>query len=134
MVKTRRIPILFLPIPLLALLGSCGEPQSETRVVSLQPPVSVETVPAETEDWPLLYEATGTVRARTSAVIAAKWMGYVREVGVQTGDRVHEGQLLLSLDARDLDAGSKRAEAARDEVQAAIPEADSAVAAAKANL
>jgi RND family efflux transporter MFP subunit len=61
-------------------------------------------------------------------------MGYVREVKVQTGDRVREGQLLLGLDTRDLDISSRRAEAAREEIRSAVPEADSAVAAAKAKL
>jgi RND family efflux transporter MFP subunit len=61
-------------------------------------------------------------------------MGYVREVKVQIGDHVREGQLLVTLDPRDLDVSSRRAESAREEVRAGIPEADSAVAAAKANL
>jgi len=61
-------------------------------------------------------------------------MGYVREVKVQAGDRVREGQPLVMLDTRDLDVSSRRAEAARDEVRTAVPEADGAVAAAKANL
>jgi RND family efflux transporter MFP subunit len=61
-------------------------------------------------------------------------MGYVREVKVQTGDRVREGQLLVTLDTRDLDISSRRAEAAREEVRTAVPEADSAVEGAKANL
>jgi multidrug efflux system membrane fusion protein len=94
----------------------------------------VSTVTAATETWPSNYEATGTVRARTSAVISAKLMGYVREVKVQAGDRVREGQLLVTLDTRDLDVSSRRAEAAREEVRSSVPEADSAVAAAKANL
>ncbi len=50
------------------------------------------------------------------------------------GDHVREGQLLVTLDPRDLDVSSRRAESAREEVRAGIPEADSAVAAAKANL
>jgi RND family efflux transporter MFP subunit len=82
----------------------------------------------------LTYEATGTVRARTSSVISAKLMGYVREVKVQAGDRVREGQLLVTLDTRDLDVSSRRAEAAREEVRSGVPESDSAVAAAQANL
>jgi RND family efflux transporter MFP subunit len=61
-------------------------------------------------------------------------MGYVREVKVQTGDRVREGQLLVTLDTRDLDISSRRAEAAREEVRTAVPEAASAVEGAKANL
>jgi RND family efflux transporter MFP subunit len=53
---------------------------------------------------------------------------------VQTGDHVREGQLLVTLDTRDLDISSRRAEAAREEVRTAVPEADGAVEGAKANL
>jgi RND family efflux transporter MFP subunit len=91
-------------------------------------------VTAAKQEWPSIYEASGTVRARTSAVIAAKLTGYVREVKVQTGDRVRAGQSLITLDARDLDVNARRAEAALEEVRSSIPEADGAVAGAKANL
>ena len=101
---------------------------------SQAPPVTVRIVTVAEQQIPSIYEATGTVRARTSAVIAAKLLGYVREIKVQTGDRVKEGQLLVTLDARDLDVNSRKAEAALDEVRSSIPEADSAVTGAKANL
>ena len=125
--------ILFL-IPLVIWLAGCDvshEPESATPGV---PSIAVSVMTPAVQQWPAIYEATGTVRARTSATIAAKWMGYVREVKVQVGDRVREGQLLVVLDARDLDASASRAGAAREEVRSGIPEADSAVAAAKANL
>jgi RND family efflux transporter MFP subunit len=125
---------LLLPIPFVMWLAGCGESPREKSSASSVPAVAVSTVTAATETWPSIYEATGTVRARISAVISAKLMGYVREVKVQTGDRVREGQLLVTLDTRDLDVSSRRAEAAREEVRTAVPEADSAVAAAKANL
>ena len=125
---------LLIPIPLVMWLARCGEAPKEKPAASAAPAIAVPTVTAATGTWPSLYEATGTVRARTSSVISAKLMGYVREVKVQAGDRVREGQLLVTLDARDLDVNSRRAEAARDEVRTAVPEADSAVAAAKANL
>ena len=97
-------------------------------------PVRVQTVEVCAQQWPAIYEATGTVRARTTAVVASKVMAYVQQVGVQVGDRVRAGQLLITLDARDQEANLRRAEAARTEVQSAIPEADSGVAGAKANL
>src|ERR1035441_1795468 len=125
---------LFLLIPVVIGLAGCGEASRQKSAASPEPAVTVSTVNAATETWPLIYEATGTVRARTSTVISAKLMGYVREVKVQTGDRVREGQVLVALDPRDLDVSARRAEAAREEVRAGIPEADSAVAAAKANL
>jgi RND family efflux transporter MFP subunit len=61
-------------------------------------------------------------------------MAYVQQVNAQVGDHVREGQALITLDARDLDANVRRAEAGRAEVESAIPELENATAAAKANL
>lgn len=121
-------------ISLAVWLAGCGEGPFENKRDAPATAVPVQTVEAREQRWPSTYEATGTVRARTSAVIAAKLMGYVREVKVQAGDRVKEGQSLVLLDARDLDVSTSRAEAALEEVRGSVPEADSAVAAAKANL
>lgn len=125
---------LLLPIPFAVWLAGCGEAPREKSAAGQGPRVAVSTVTAATETWPSTYEASGTVRARTTAVISAKLMGYVRDVKVQTGDHVREGQTLVTLDSRDLDIGSHRAEAAREEVRSAVPEAESGVAAASANL
>ncbi len=86
------------------MLASCGgeAPRSEGAPPAAPVPVQVTTVASA--DWPNVYEATGTVRARTAAVMSSKVMGYVREVGFQAGDRVRAGQLLISIDSRDLDA------------------------------
>jgi RND family efflux transporter MFP subunit len=97
-------------------------------------PVAVRTITAAPAAWPNLYEAVGTVRARSAAVISSKVMGYVREVRVAVGDRVRAGQTLVVLDSRDLDAGTRQAEAARNEARSALPEADNAIAGAKAGL
>jgi RND family efflux transporter MFP subunit len=61
-------------------------------------------------------------------------MGYVREVKVQTGDRVQAGQLLVEIDARDLDTQIRQAEAARNEARDGANEVSNAIASAKANL
>jgi RND family efflux transporter MFP subunit len=127
-------PILFPALILSALSISCGSQPPRPGQASLAAPVSVQTVVAADRPWPAAYEATGAVRARTSATIASKVMGYVSQVHVRVGDRVHQGQLLVTLDARDLDASVSRAEAGLSEVRSAIPEADNAVAAAQAEL
>jgi RND family efflux transporter MFP subunit len=67
-------------------------------------------------------------------VLSSKLMAYVKQVAVQVGDRVQEGQLLVTLDSQDLDTNVHRAEAAEAEVLSSIPEADNGVAGAKANL
>lgn len=122
------------PMPLVMWLAACGEGPREKSEASSTAAVTVSTVTATNDTWPSLYQATGTVRARTSTVISARVMGYVREVKVQTGDRARAGQLLVTLDTRELDVGSRRAEAVRQEVRTSVPEADGAVAAAQANL
>jgi RND family efflux transporter MFP subunit len=124
---------ILLAIPAAIALVGCGEPVP-VQSAGAEPSVKVSVITAAVQQWPSTYETTGTVRARSTAVVSAKWMGYVREVKVQVGDHVRAGQLLVTLDARDLDAGAGRAAAARDEVRNVVPEADSAVAAAQANL
>lgn len=121
-------------VALLVGLSACGEGEKKKPAEVSAAAIPVTAVPATAETWPGLYEATGTVRARTSSSIAARVMGYVREVKVQAGDRVREGQVLVTLETRDLDVSARRAEAARESVKSSMPEAESAIAAAKANL
>ena len=124
---------IFLPVPLL-LLTACGSEPPQRVAAAQSAPVAVQTKTVATAEWPASYEASGTVRARTTATISSKVMGYVQQVGVQVGDRVREGQPLITLETRDLDVSVSRAQASRAEVEAAIPELENAIAAAKANL
>jgi RND family efflux transporter MFP subunit len=122
-------------IPMSAfLLTSCGNDQASRAA---QPPaaaVPVHVVAVTARDWPSTYEATGTVRARVTATISAKVMGYAQQVNFQVGDRLREGQTLVTVDARELEASLRRAQAGRAEVEGAMPEMDNAIASAKANL
>src|SRR5215813_13081125 len=94
--------------------------------------VHVETVTAsEIAD---MYQASGSVRARYSATIAAKIAANILEVRVQTGDHVQAGQTLIVLDRRDLEANLRRSEAARAEAESAIDETENAITAARANF
>ena len=117
----------------LPFLTGCG---SEPVLKAVSTPVTrrVETVAVAETDWPSTYEATGTVRARTTVTISSKLMGYAREVRAQIGGRVREGQSLVVLDARDLETSVARAEAGREEVKNSILEAESAVAWSRSQL
>jgi RND family efflux transporter MFP subunit len=125
--------LLFPLIPVF-LLTSCGSEPPHRTAQPQSAPVAVQVSAVATQDWPASYEASGTVRARTTATISSKVMGYVQQVNVQVGDRVRQDQTLITLDARDLDVSLRRAEAGGAEVQSAIPELENATAAAKANL
>ena len=127
----------FLFVPILssfAALSGCGGSESRPKAAPNPPSVPVQTTIVSTRDWPDVYQATGTVRARTAAVLSSKVMAYVHQVAVQVGNRVRDGQLLITLQSQDLDANVHRAEAGEAEVLSAIPEADNAVRGAQANL
>jgi len=74
-------------LTVLPFLTGCG---SEPALKAVSTPVNrmrVETVAVAATDWPSTYEATGTVRAKTTATISSRLMGYAREVRAQIGDR-----------------------------------------------
>jgi RND family efflux transporter MFP subunit len=116
------------------VLTSCGSETPQRAALATAAPVAVETASAAAQNWPVIYEATGTVRARTAAVVASKVMGYVEQVNARVGDRVRAGQVLVTIDARDLEANLRRAEAGHSEAQSAVPEVENSIAAAKANF
>jgi len=126
---------LFVPtLTAMAMLSGCGGSESRPKAASNAPSIPVQAVVVRSSQWPDVYQATGTVRARSAAVLSSKVMAYVQQVAVQVGDQVRDGQLLVTLDSKDLDTNVRRAEAAEAEVLSAIPEADNGVAGAKANL
>jgi len=126
---------LFVPtLTAMAILSGCGGSESRPKAASNAPSIPVQAVVVRSSQWPDVYQATGTVRARSAAVLSSKVMAYVQQVAVQVGDQVRDGQLLVTLDSKDLDTNVRRAEAAEAEVLSAIPEADNGVAGAKANL
>jgi multidrug efflux pump subunit AcrA (membrane-fusion protein) len=121
-------------LPVLLLMAACGSKPAAEKQTAESAPVAVKTAAVANVDAPDLYEATGTVRARTSAQVSAKVMAYVREVRVQAGDHVKAGQVLVVLDDRDLASGQRQAEAGLNEARQGLNEVDNAIAAAKAQL
>ena len=117
----------------LVLVSCGGAPEHEARS-DARAPVLVSTISAAVVEWPSTYEATGTVRARIATTLSSRVMGYVREVRVQAGDTVREGQALVMLDARDLETSHRQAQSALEEARSAQPEIEGAIAAARAQL
>jgi membrane fusion protein, multidrug efflux system len=126
---------------LLAGLTTACEKQQQAAT---EKPVVVAGVKLETavlaplEDF---YEATGTVKSRTTTTLSARTMGTVVALRVREGDRVSAGQTLIEIDNRDAaaqlqkaQAGLLEAQAAQTEVEQSINGDQSAKAAAEANL
>lgn len=112
------------------LLAGCGADRQSVSTAAGSP-IAVKTAVIEPVAFDEVYEAPGTVRARRSATIASKVVGYIQEMRVNAGDRVRAGQVLAVLAAQDLDAQVARATAARLAAQSAVLEAEKARAAAQ---
>jgi RND family efflux transporter MFP subunit len=119
---------------LLLMLTGCGGSEQRPTNASTAPAARVSTVDVQFVELPVIYEAPGTVRAQTTSTVSSKVMGYVRDVKVQPGDRVTPGQLLVLIDARDLESAVLQAKAAEQEAHSGIAEADNGIAAAQAQL
>ncbi|HZV82778.1 MAG TPA: efflux RND transporter periplasmic adaptor subunit [Geobacteraceae bacterium] len=68
-------------------------------------------------------ELVGTVRARTSAAVAARVAGSITLLRVREGDRVKKGELLARLDAQENQASAAFALAGIDDARRALDEA-----------
>src|SRR5262249_39574652 len=125
-----------LPLAVLILMTAACSPERTTLAAGVtQPPVFAGPVETVTPS-PIVetYRASGTVRARYTAYIAAKIAADIVEIRVQGGTRVTAGQPLVVLDRANLEASLRRAEAACAEAESAIAEAENAITGTNANL
>lgn len=90
---------------------SPGESPAVARQLGDQPTGEVHEV---SKDY--IEESVGTLKAASRSVISAKILATIQEVHVSAGDFVKEGDLLVTLDRRELDA---RVQQAIEELSAA---------------
>ncbi|MBC8875677.1 MAG: efflux RND transporter periplasmic adaptor subunit [Planctomycetes bacterium] len=79
----------------------------DRQVVPVRPLSTTETI-----------SAVGTVRPRRRTEVASQLLATIREITVNPGDAVQAGQLLLTLDDREIQAQLREAEAAVSGVRA----------------
>lgn len=115
-------------------LAGCGGEEAPVPKADRGATVRVSTVAASEVMWAQSIEAPGTVRARSTATLSARVPGYVREVRPREGDRVTAGQVVVTLEAREMSTAREQAQAAVAEARAGVPEAESAIASAQAQL
>ncbi len=92
---------------------ACGEKiqPGNTEKAGAAPKVNAPVATAQVTQQPVFYEAVGTVTARTASTVAGKLMGVVRAVHVREGDMVKQGDLLVTLDERQVKAQLAQAQA-----------------------
>lgn len=118
-------------IGLLALtVASCGKkPEVAAEKLPVVKGARVDRVlMSPVEDY---YEATGTVRSKTTVVLSSKVMGVVTGLRVREGDRARAGQVLIEIDNRDANAQLQKAEAGLRQAQEGFAEVEQAINAAK---
>ncbi|MBW2163527.1 MAG: efflux RND transporter periplasmic adaptor subunit [Deltaproteobacteria bacterium] len=126
--------ILFLfAIFMLFFLFACSEKTEPGTTTELHPVLKdVHVATVHMTDQPLIYEAVGTVRAGTTSNLAGKLLGTVKSIYVKEGDRVKQGDTLVIIDPRQVEAGLSMAEAGFSEAEKALNAAISARDAAHA--
>ncbi len=109
---------------LLAVGGGCGKKGKEASAKGNAPVVKGVTVLAVVSgNVPDLFEAVGTVKARNSALLAARIPATVTAVLVRDGERVAKGKLLATLEANESTAGAAGAAAGVEEALRGLDEA-----------
>lgn len=127
--------LIFITFCFAVLLVGCGEKiepgnskNGELKVVK------ATVVTAKISHWPSVYEAVGTVNAKTVTTLSGKIMGAVRNVYVKEGDRVFKNQRLAKIDDRSVSAMLDRAKAKLAEAKRGKDAAEAARDAAKAGF
>ena len=114
------LAVLFLGAAVFAWLTFSGE----TSETSAPPPPLIETARAEAAES-LSIRQTGFVRPLAEVAIAAEISGRIEDVSPEfrRGNFVDEGETLVRLETRELEADVSRAEAAVGRAEAALAEA-----------
>jgi RND family efflux transporter MFP subunit len=117
------------PIPFaawlwLAALGvaGCGH-QTERSPAESLPAAAVRLQTVERRQRPATEDVVGTVRAKLRAVIEAKVSGKIDKLLVVPGQNVQAGELLVQLDAREVQAQLDRALALRQQAESDLKRA-----------
>jgi RND family efflux transporter MFP subunit len=104
---------------LLAAILLCGCEQKQHTVPTEEklPTATVRVEAVQIQPRTATEEVVGTVRPRLSASISSKISGVVQQMLVSPGQRVKKGELLVQLDAREIQARLDQAQAVREQTQ-----------------
>lgn len=103
-----------------------NKPATEIRNVAI-----TKVTRSAIEDF---YEATGSVKAKTTTQISANIMGRIISIPAVEGDVVRGGQLLVQIDDAETRTRLEKARAGLQEAQAGIEEVDRSVESANAAI
>jgi membrane fusion protein, multidrug efflux system len=114
----RMLVMLGVVIALLGTLGFVKFRQIQTAIQASAgfqpPPEAVTSVVAKQEQWPATMTVIGTMEAVHGVTISADLPGTVAKINFESGQTVHEGDVLVELDTRQERAQLAALEAQRD--------------------
>jgi membrane fusion protein (multidrug efflux system) len=114
----RMFIVLLLMAALIGGLGFVKYRQVESAIAAgasfQMPPTSVTTVVAKRETWPTTLSVIGTAAAVQGVTVSADLPGTVDKIHFESGEAVHEGDILVELDIRQEKAQLANMEAQRD--------------------
>lgn len=114
----RMILMLVVVLALLGGLGFAKYRQVEAAIAmgaSFQPPpTAVSTVIAKKETWPSTLTVIGTAAAIQGVTVGADLPGTIDKIHFESGQWVHQGDILVELDTRQENAQLASLEAQRD--------------------
>lgn len=105
-------------------LISCGSKDKHEVVADNSTPIPVTISQVKTNGIKPFIAASGKIKAVSSANLSTRMMGYVNNVSVKVGDKVKQGQLLVSVNNSDLQAKRAQVNAAITQAQAAFNNAN----------
>jgi len=114
----RKIIIYFGIIFLTLFVSGCGEKIKPGESMVQRPQVSgISIEKVKSSETAVFYETSGTLRSISTALVSAKIMGEVTGIKVKPGDAVRKGDILLTINAPDVNARAEVAKEAFNEAQ-----------------
>ena len=116
---------IFLPLIVITtlLLNSCGGDNQKNNTDDTESiPVTVSQADANGEHG--FLTVSGKIKAKNTADLSTKMMGFVERVPVRVGEKVRKGQLLVKINNADLQARKAQVDASITEARAAFDNAE----------
>lgn len=105
------------------LISSCGS-EDKKAVVDNSPAIAVQVKTVSEDNSSPFLTVSGKIEAAKSANISTRMMGYVDKIYVNVGDKVRDGQLLMSVNNADVSAQLAQVNAGITEAEAAFTNAE----------
>ena len=107
------------------LLGACSHPTKPTSQTSAGANIACTLMTVRSGSLPVTDDYPGTVVAEQQIQIASRIMGYVRQINVESGQPVKQGELLITVDPTDIQGQVSMSKATLAQAEATLADAKS---------